>query len=108
MKFVLMDGARELMASSVKTMIPDPVLLIHRGGCTCTGRDFVVEYASKSSVERFLEGWGFERIGEVEGIPIFMSARLRGYLEHIHAQVFIIDVDRSDFTKGSRLSLTFR
>jgi hypothetical protein len=108
MKFIITDRARELMSFSMKEGVADPILLIHRGGCTCWGKEFAVEYASKSSVEPFLEGWGFEKVGEEQGLEIFMNDRLKRYLEQIGSPTFIIDADLSGSMKGLSPNLRLR
>ncbi|MEM2904761.1 MAG: hypothetical protein QW587_03380 [Candidatus Bathyarchaeia archaeon] len=68
MKILLTSEARELVTSSVK----DPAISIHRAGCTRSGRGIAAEYASKTSVDA-LRQWGFEEVGEVEGVSVFMD-----------------------------------
>jgi glucose/arabinose dehydrogenase len=91
MRVVLTTGARKLVPVS----IGDPVILVYRGGCGCSGLHMFAEYASKASLGSSSQMLAFEEVGEAGGIPVFMNDQLRNYLEHIRVHTLAIDADGS-------------
>ena len=94
MKVVLSTGARKLVPVSVG----DPVILIYRAGCGCSGLHMFAEYASKASLGSSSQMLAFEEVGDAGGIPVFMNDQLRNYLEHIRVHTLTIDAEGSLLT----------
>jgi len=91
MKVLLTPDARKLVPVSVG----DPVILVYRAGCGCSGLHMFAEYASKASLGSSSQMLAFEEVGDASGIPVFMNDQLRNYLEHIRCHTLTIEADGS-------------
>jgi hypothetical protein len=89
MRILLTSEAKKLITSSMK----NPVILILRAGCGCSGLRMYAELTSKNSVDSLTQGLSFEELGEIEGILVLTDAQLKNYLEHMRLYTLAIDVD---------------
>ena len=94
MKVLLTPDARKLVPVSVG----DPVILVYRAGCGCSGLHMFAEYASRASLGSSSQMLAFEEVGDAGGIPVFMNDQLRNYLEHIRVHTLTIDAEGSLLT----------
>ena len=91
MEMSLTSDAKELIAGTVK----EPIIFMHRSGCSCGSLCTFVDYGSKTSAEPSIRELSLEEIGEVQGIPVFVNARLRSYLKHARIQTLAIGADKT-------------